>query len=717
MKKFLLIAAAVLVTSTASAQLLERKSQATKGVPAKSEVKQIQKVQMQKPVIPMQMTTVAPMQTRLGNPVILTSRELKSIKPIRRRVEIQDKYDCYGIDDSNENVSWNMLKAENEDGDMFFANVIPTPYPDVEEMQYIYAEINQDGNTINIGAQEVFSYQAVDENGNETGDTYHVFLTGELNTTNHSIDLTMNEDGTLSTAIGEEINYLVFDSDKIDVGEDIYKRVADGGHYLGYLEYVGHIQYLLPGMSPKPNALYAPEGVNLNITMTPEGLWYGHQFSIMPANVPAVFTNVTTDMADAYEWSVTDDGNDETITGIERDFTFVPECYNEYTIPTLVAKFKDAVSDPVQWNEDGYILGSGGASTYLQDPDDIMVTNCNLDYGLSLYGYMGTPDINTQKYSISNLIIYQGKPAAPLYFEGISFYVYKFEQKEDFELNCKIMKCTRDEHGKLVLGDLIAVAGIDTESMIITEDGDVLLTWTQFEEEDENGFTSPVDYVQVDDEFCVVFEGWDNGTFTAVPVGERTNNTAQLTSSYLTLTGADDDVVGFQNLMNRMWVNYMEGMYGSLYTADNTTLEIPAEGGSATIHVEPMFCGNDEDGNRVTALWFAEDYELPEWLDVAIDNEVYKSSSEDEDGEFSFDLIVKAEALPEGVTCRTETIDFYQWGAKLTLVVNQGDVDGITVTTATVRTADGKTYNLAGQRVLKNINGVVIRNGRKFIRK
>lgn len=701
MKKFLLIAAAVLVASTASAQLLKKQSSTVKQTLVRSELKHVQKQQVPVNMLKasMQTTADAPMQSRLGKSIKLSARELKTVKTARKAAELQTQYDCYGIDDKGENVTWTMASAENEDGDMFLLNVIPTPYP--EELPVIGAEINQSGSVINIGVQEVLSYEA------EDGSVVHVFLTGEVEN-DHSINLTINDDGTLSTVKGEEINYLAFDSDKIDVS-NIYQRVADGGHYLGYIEYVGHIQYMLPGMSPTPNPNYAPEGVNLNITMTPAGQWYGHQFSIMPANVPAQFTNFTTDMADAFEWTVTDE-DDEVITGNERDFSFVPTCFKQYSIPAMVAKYKDAASNPFQWNEDGYVLGSGGASIYLQDPGDIMVNNCNLDYGLSLYSFMGTPDVNTQQYSISNLIVYQGKPTAPLYFEGINFYVYNFEQKEDFELTCKIMKCHRDENGKLELGDLIAVADIDTESMTITEDGDVLLTWTQFEEEDEYGFTSPVEFVQVEDEFCIVFEGWDNGTFSAVPVGERTNTSAQLTSSYLTITGSED-VVGFQSMKNRLYVGFIEGVYGSLYTADDTTLEMPVEGGSATLHIEPMYSTSDEEGNSVTALWFAEDYELPEWINLSVSNEVYTSD------DYSFDLTVEAAALPNGVEGRTETIDLYQYGAKLTLVVNQGKVDGITVTTATVRTADGKVYSLDGRRQLKTVNGIVIRDGRKFIRK
>lgn len=701
MKKFLLIAAAVLVASTASAQLLKKQSSTVKQTLVRSELKHVQKQQVPVTMMhaPVQSIAEAPMQSLLGKTVKLSARELKSIKAARKAAELQTQYDCYGIDDKGENVTWTMASAENEDGDMFLLNVIPTPYP--EELPVIGAEINQSGSVINIGVQEVFSYES------EAGTTVHVFLTGEVEE-DHSINLTINDDGTLSTVKGEEINYLAFDSDQFDVS-NIYLRVEDGGHYLGYLEYVSHIQYVLPGMSPTPNPNYAPEGVNLNITMSPEGMWYGHQFSIMPANVPARFTNFTTDMTDAFDWSVTDE-DDEVITGNERDFSFVPTCFMQYSIPAMVAKYKDAASNPFQWNEDGYVLGSGGASIYLKDPADIMVNNCNLDYELTRYSFIATPDINSQNYSISSLILYQGKPEAPLYFEGINLFVDQFSQKEDFELTCKIMKCKRNDNGVLELGDLIAVADVDPESMTVLDSGRALMTWTQFEEEDENGFTTPVGYVQVDDEFAIVFEGWDNGTFSARPYGEYANTTAQLTSTYLTLTGSDD-VNGFQSMKNRLYVGFIEGIYGSLYTADDTTLEMPVEGGSATLHIEPMYSTSDEEGNSVTALWFAEDYELPEWINLSVSNEVYTSD------EYSFDLTVEAAALPNGLAGRTETIDLYQYGAKLTLVVNQGKVDGITVTTATVRTADGKVYSLDGRRQLKTVNGIVIRDGRKFIRK
>lgn len=590
--------------------------------------------------------------------------ELRTAQAPRKVGSIQESYDAYGKDyETGTRENWTLLSAVTTANEPVLVDVVPNP-TNLEGIPVTYVD---GGSTLIVLPQEVFSYSP--QSNPET--TYHVFISGSL-TNDGSIELTLGEDGSLALGAGEQIVYGVFSTDSFD---PTFAYVDDGGTYLGYYQITTSIKYFLPGEVPAPEANYAPEGISLNLTMTPSRQWFGHQFSIIPAGVKTLFKNYTDDIADTYQWSFgkyLSAEELENITADTEDLLFAPEPFGEYTMPSLVASYKGAASDAFQWCEDGELFGSGFATSWSSNFGDLMVTNANLDYNLSAPSYLATPDINSQGYSFNSIIFYQGKPQAPLYIEGgIGLYVYNFSAEGNAELKCKIVKAQRDENGYLTLGDVIAEAELDNSSIVDPGDGYTLLTWTSFATVDELGFTDAVDYLQLEDEFAVVFEGWDNGTFSCRPIMESANNTSPFTSTYV-VKSDEEEFSGnaFYNLKNRAWVTFLDACYGYLYTTDETELDMAVEGDEKTIHVEPMFSASDEEtGGNTTALWLADDYELPEWLSLSVANEVY--SSED----YSFDLIVKAEPLPAGVEYRSEEIVLYQWGSKLVVNVTQGEVE------------------------------------------
>ena len=230
---------------------------------------------------------------------------------------------------------------------------------------------------------------------------------------------------------------------------------------------------------------------------------------------------------------------------------------------------------------------------------------------------------------------------------------------------------------------------------------------------DEEGLTEEVDYLQLDDEFAIVFEGWDNGTFTAAPIIEYSGdmvNTASTTSLYVQDT-CDDAVLGFMNNYSHPYASFKGAVYGWLHTEDSKDIKLAAEGGQAAIHVEPMFSGQDEDGNPTTRIWLSDASEdIPEWLTIGIANEVYTSD------EYGFDLVFEAEALPAGTNGRQANLILEQWGSQLAVTVTQGEASGVNVV---VNKINGNTpaYNLAGQRVNNDYKGLIIKDGKKMIRK
>lgn len=84
-------------------------------------------------------------------------------------------------------------------------------------------------------------------------------------------------------------------------------------------------------------------------------------------------------------------------------------------------------------------------------------------------------------------------------------------------------------------------------------------------------------------------------------------------------------------------------------------------------------------------------------------------------------IYVKGEALPEGVSGRQCTLNLVGKGYTSTnpIVVLQGDAvpNAIDAVKVDPKAADGKLYNVAGQRVDANYKGIVIQNGKKYLNK
>jgi hypothetical protein len=215
----------------------------------------------------------------------------------------------------------------------------------------------------------------------------------------------------------------------------------------------------------------------------------------------------------------------------------------------------------------------------------------------------------------------------------------------------------------------------------------------------------------IDDEFAIILEGWDNGTFTAIPYGEYNYNDLSQINTYAQDTG--DETI-YKYTIGNMLVGFKNAIYGYLYTEDSKDITIPVEGGQAAIKVHPMLSNIDADENgsktRLQLDQTVAGNEIPEWLTCGFANEDY-------DETYTFDLVFQADALPAGVEGRQATITFMQEGARLEVTVTQGTVTGINVTTKTVKTSNSPAYNLAGQRVNKDFKGLVVKDGVKFMNK
>lgn len=713
MKKILLIIAAAVFAGSASAQTQSKKLDAKKYSITK--VQQVGRVQVEDNV-PAKLSTMKRQDVRSEVKRVhqATAQELQkmNIKPVSVAAPakvgaLANSYTGTAIEyGSNENATWQMLLGTfEEDNSPALINVIPTPFSNLAEIPVSYT---QEGAAIKVPAQRVATASLSD------GTTLYCYLVNiGSSVEDGSHNFTLDEDGTL-TYDNYYASYCFFKEDDVN-WTSLYT-------YYAYT----NVKYVAEGVVVAPEALYEPKGVYLHANITPLFHSYPTNYAIVPAYTEVSFKNLTTDLADSWNWSVSSTDDDaEAITGTERDFSFNTIGNTAYTPVSLIASNQDKASSPFVWGlgssgnyEKAYIFAGETADDFADEEESSIITRANPDFQIAYYSYMGTPDVNSQNYSIATLILYQGKPEAPLYFTGANLLVRDFAitAGKDLDLKLKIQKVTRSASGSITLGDVIAESDLDPEDIIYGDEtnGTALLNWTSLYVEDDLGLSQPLDYLFVEDEFALVIEGWDNGTFTAIPFGEYNPLDQSPINTYEMDT---DDTSIYRMTSANMIAGFNDAAYGFLYTEDNTNINIAAEGGEAKITVEPMLISQDsETGLPTTRLWLDEDSEeVPEWLEVSyVDNYVLNDAQTALD-EASFDLVFKAEALPAGVEGRSVNLTFFQEGAKLTVTVAQGNAAGISVVATTTKATDSKLYNLAGQRVNKNFKGIVVKDGKKFV--
>ena len=306
-----------------------------------------------------------------------------------------------------------------------------------------------------------------------------------------------------------------------------------------------------------------------------------------------------------------------------------------------------------------------------------------------------------------------------------------FEAKEDFNLHIGLYKCKRSATGRLTMGDIIAEGDATIEN--IDDQYDRGLTAVNFDElyvENEEGMSETLDYLFIEDEFVIVIDGIDNGTFSGV-IGSQDIDGNDPRSAWFTSPG--DNSLRAYGYNPSLFIGLLDAAYGYLYTEDNTNLTFGAEGGTATIHVDPMLYSIDDETEEPTYSLYLESVkengeeadDTPAWLTVEVANEDYTTATTtDESGEtyeyfvngIDYDLVFTAEPLPEDVESRTAEIVYAQTGALLKVTIAQSSSQGITTVVTKKPLNNRHTYNLAGQRIGSQ-KGIVVKDGRKVIRK
>ena len=623
-------------------------------------------------------------------------------------------YQGYGVDyKTKESVSWPMKRGTLIEGDTktpALLDIVPQPsafttlYPNGIPVAYTTT-----ANSIVIAPQILAT----------TNDGYNVIIF-DGNSEDGTITFTLGEGGAITTADKQEIVIGAFLTETVDF---------TGENYGGYYQITDNIQYLLPNQKLVPTPSYEPEGVYLHSTISVTGYGYYSSQAMMPAYAPVTFKNYSVDPADEWKWSITPYATDdmgETVldasnatTADTKDFVFNTIGGTTYAPAQLVASLGGESSAPFVWGKEQIdeesgetypaYVHAGTSFSPFTDGSEPVITRANpTDFDLYYDGNHATPD--KARYSMSKLYLIQGKPAAPLYIEGVNLMVYDFQSDDNFSLTCKLVKIERSATGRITPGEVIAESEISNAD-VVTEGQRSLLRWSEFYVEDEWGMSITLDHMFIEDDFMVVIEGWDNGTFSCYPFTDGYEPSNGSSSIYFEMSDEPGSMYSFTGYCAHLLVGFINASYGYLHTTDDTDVVLPVGGGEAMLHVEPMLFSVDEETQEYTTRLFVdEDVEVPEWLTMEIANEKY------DEEDISFDLKFSADALPAGTQGRSAVIPVWQEGAQLVITVTQGNANGISTTVTSSKVTGDKLYRLNGMQA-RGQKGIVVAKNRKYVAK
>ena len=643
-------------------------------------------------------------------------------------VSVSAYYDGYGIDNyANSKVQWDVMlgkMAAGNDSVNVIVQLIPTEEFASDYPNGIAAPYTRNGNTITVKPLLLGTFKA-------TSGTYYCYQ-ASYTSSDGSITLTVDDDGSLKLPVGEQIEIAAF------TGQDFDPTFAT---YVGSVELYKNIKIVPRGEQPAPDAEYQPDGLYLHANLSPSAYGFINNYAFIPAFAEQSFTNVT-DEADEFAWSidrlkVNDDRTgyevDTTYTATTYDFSFPTTAFELFYPAKLTAWNNGKVSDvDYQWGlahesdtttvayVESYLNGSSEDYTFTDGtgPTFSIVDPSN---SLTLSRYLATPDVNQYEETITTLYFYQGKPLAPLYIEGVNALVFGLKDYDNMKLKCKIVEATLVD-GQLELGDVIAESNIDPNDVVKGYDGGSWdlwqLNWKNFYVTDENGFTNDVDHLTLTDEFAIVFEGWDNGTFSCSSIlSEYYKNLNGHPYTFLNI--ADEEDLYHLTTYAKNYIGFINPIYGYMVPDGRTDIYMPNEGGNQTLTVEPLFYTYDEEENPTTLLdliyvsendeevWDMDDIA---WLDAEITREAYTEE------DYSFDLTFTAQPLTSTDAPRQAYMLFEQPGSLLEVTVYQGIEDGVAKATVNVLPKQTAAFDLSGRKAVGK-RGLLMRNGKKFFTK
>ncbi len=488
-------------------------------------------------------------------------------------------------------VSWKVQVKpdENVTGKYWFTAL--TGYSG-ESIKDVYGTV--DGTTLTIPAQEMGTYTS--QEMVLQWKLMGVELSGEELVTKDVITATIDLEEETITFDGY---FAIIISNASDLGltTDLWDA------YLG-------VYLLSENALPLTAIYYQPLGALFYGLTAPTGYVLSDLNAIAAPGVTWTWTNLTGNPAATYEWTYDKLEFDKTtgepsVVASEKVETehLQMEGVQEgdtYTFPVLNASLGDKEgsftygtidagekNDLFVKDETNLVyIQAGGTTVYIPDANDptnpekyeyVHMTNFNPDAGLVIYtngsGYLfGTYSDGEQ--SLEALYSLYDAPLQPLSFMGVNVLG---TDPGSLPLTMAIQAYSIDETGRIVWGDTIAFS--DT----YTYDG-LRVQFTDFEAEDEDGFTSVVEEVQVEPTqgFALELGGFNQEGADFAVRSEYAERPDGENRSYFRMKNADGTIdSGLYSWTGATYTMYMELAY-AIYGEDPTTGIAPVESSNTT---------------------------------------------------------------------------------------------------------------------------------------
>ncbi len=603
------------------------------------------------------------------------------------------------------NATWEMQMGKAKDN----VNVIRDLVPSVTEDTGIPTDVEYtvEGDKIIIQPQKVGMYKS-----------YYLYIF-DWDSEDGTITLTKDAQGHITTP--EDLTIVIG-----AFATDAYTSDYSSDDYLGYWTRTEGVVYYAEDQeipNPAPEVMYEPGYTALHVGISENGYTLYNTLTILPGYAEIPYLNTTVDEATSWSWEVCDsiyDAETKTysagtpVTGTGKNFSFLTEGSAEFGAPVLTGANGELVSAPYTWgiSENGFpyqTVGDYIGSYSSASAGQYTASVCNPANKLAYYSALGTPDVNANGLDVSTIYTYQGKPAAPLFFTGLSLLVKDFTAQADFNLTARIVKATRSASGRTTFGETIAYADATAEN-VNTISGSALsfINFNDMYVLDEDEMSQTIDHLFIDESFAIVFDNWNNGTFSCMPYGEYNYNANGFSNILFEQAAAPGSLYSFTNNYAHLCVGFNDAAYGYLHTTSATNFTALAAGEEFTISVDDAMLHSVNEAGESSARVFASD-DCPEWITLSVANVNEKATA--------FDIKVTVEKN-EGAA-REAKFYIYQEGAKIDVTVSQtGDSDVNTgINGVNADKASAPRYNAAGQRVNTNAKGIVISNGKKQIAK
>lgn len=382
-------------------------------------------------------------------------------------------------------------------------------------------------------------------------------------------------------------------------------------------------------------------------------------------NTSFAFTEGTT-----WLWSYTDpEENTVTSANVHLSFDAVP---GSYSVPSLKGTYKGNDSTYIwgasfeNYGQERYIA-AGGSSIVSPTGKIFDITNANLDYANVSWHFaegvypFGT-GTNSNGWATDELISLYEKPQSTLIFEGVDIYLGKFVAPASIEFKLYIVKSEVDEDGFPIFGDTIAIGTATPSAVLKAEEGFYCLPFEKFVAMDEDGFESELEYVEANDQFALIFTGYNKPGVELSVYSEyldRPDNENYSFFTYIDPKSKKQVLSSWIDIKNTMYMQLHNAAY-SYITQNKKEINADVKGGTYDLTLSPYF-------NNLTLI----EETCPDWISI-------KQTDHFVEDNWGSDLEIKVNELPTDVTGRSADIKYTTSGASCIIRVTQGAVTGIT---------------------------------------